>query len=207
MSFLCRFKPLTERRTSRNYRRNQGDGTSLGAKLHHPPGRRPLLTLRNPSWNQRSGRRRYTETDMTRFKSLPLWPAFIVCSAILYFCCFYRYREPFWSYACGVDDISLCSDPVFVNGLRQQVLEYLGLIGTPALIALLLARKSLIFLSVWTGLFVMWTSYVYSFTYGIDGQNGCEACDFGMVFMGLVSWASPAPAIIVFVFHSAHSET
>jgi hypothetical protein len=106
----------------------------------------------------------------------------MVGSAALYFACFYRFREPF-----GFD-------------------AYDAFIVAPSLIAIFLARKSWIFLWVWSGLFVLWTLYVYSHAYGIDVQNGCEACDYGVLLMAVVSWLSLIPAIFIWILHQDYAD-
>jgi hypothetical protein len=82
-----------------------------------------------------------------------------------------------------------CSLPI-AHHLWLQALEATVLLGTPGLIALILARKSLVISAVWLGLFAAWTIAVTRTSYGIDGKNGCDACDFGMYFMAVAAWVS-----------------
>jgi hypothetical protein len=140
--------------------------------------------------------REFVGTELSaigKWRKLPIWPVFVICAAILYFCCFYKLRSPF---ACGQSELIDCS-AYWPNHMWLQAFANLGMHGTPGLIALVLARRSLVFLSIWLLSFLVWTMATFNAGLGIDGQNGCENCDFGMFLMVAVSWFSLFPAALV----------
>jgi hypothetical protein len=85
-----------------------------------------------------------------------------------------------------------------------------GMFGTPGWIAVFLARQSLMFQLIWHAPFVLWTLKtfeIYSRSgLTIDGQNGCEYCDFSIFAMLVVGLLSLLPAAVIAVLKSARRE-
>ena len=79
-----------------------------------------------------------------------------------------------------------------------QALEAVAMFGTPGLLAVFLARKSIAFQLIWHVPFTIWTLYTFEIYIRpgltIDGHNGCEYCDFSMIAMLAVGLLGLIPA-------------
>lgn len=126
-------------------------------------------------------------------KALPLWPAFVLYAAALYFAAFYKLRGPF---TCGRSEMIDCNE-YFANNLWLQATIRVAAWGTPGLIALFVARKALFASTLWIVVFTGWVIFVWANTYGINGKNGCEACDFFEFFMLVAAWVSLGFSILI----------
>lgn len=125
--------------------------------------------------------------------TLPLWPAFILGAAFLYYAVFYKLREPF---TCGQSEMVDCAE-FFANHLWLQAAIRVALYGSPGLASLFVARKALVASTLWIVLFIGWTAFVWANTYGINGKNGCEACDFFEFFTAVAAWTSLSFSILI----------
>ncbi len=65
------------------------------------------------------------------------------------------------------------------------------LCAVPAIFSLYITRRSRLFLVTWALGLLAWIGDTYaSAPFGIDGQNGCEQCDFGSLLTIGVAWLS-----------------
>ena len=75
------------------------------------------------------------------------------------------------------------------SDLMLNIVQHLGFVALPACAALCMARRATSLLVLWTASALLWTSAVTAGApYGVDGQNGCEACDILRVMMLATSW-------------------
>jgi hypothetical protein len=113
-------------------------------------------------------------------------------------------------YVCGQNEMIACTD-FNSRHLWAQALTLVGMFGGPGLIAIVLARKSVVFQFVWHALFILWTLQtlnVYSANgMGIDGKNGCEYCDFSVIAMLAFGVVSLIPAAFIAVLTAVKEQT
>ncbi len=111
----------------------------------------------------------------------------VLMSIVFYLYCFYVVKSPF---ACGYSEMNDCQK-YWPNHIWLWAALNVLVYGSPGVFFVLVISRYTVALVVWLCLFSAWTFFLHiNFIrgIGIDGQNGCEFCDFTMIFMMFVSY-------------------
>ena len=137
--------------------------------------------------------------DTRRASLLPLfdWKFHLALNGTSYFATFYMLKSPF---ECGQSQMVDCED-FWSNHMLLVALMNVSWHGTPGLLAIAILKRWTKTIFVMSAILLAWACLTFDAYirggFSMDGQNGCENCDYTAFFTIALSWLYFMIALLV----------